>query len=89
MESTETEARRQRLSEKAVKSNRKSSRYLKKVQREIQKGNSDITKMINWQKKSSKYLKRALRYMKERQTLHDRGSKTEIFFKIEKVEAKY
>ena len=87
MESTgEIEARRQRLLEKAKRSNDKSNRLQHKIQREVQKRTPKMSKIMKWQEKSVKYVNRGLRYMNEFDAQgEDNREQTEISFNLEKV----
>ena len=90
--SAKIEARRQRLFEKASKSNKKSTRLLKKVEREIRKPNPEMTKVLTWQRKSAKLIEKGLRYLGEGKTLGKRGysqAETEVAFNMEEVSARY
>ena len=84
MESTrQIEARRQRLLEKAKRSNDKSNRLQRKIQREMQKRTPKMSKVMKWQEKSVKYVNRGLRYMNEFDTQGE--DNREISFNLEKV----
>ena len=66
MKSTrQIETRRQHLFEKARRSNIKSRRLQKRIQREIRRQNPNMNKVMKWQKKFVKYVNRGLRYMNE------------------------
>ena len=80
------EIRRQRLLEKARRSNAKSGRLQRKIQREMQKRSPRMTKVMKWQEKSARYVNRGLRYMNKFDALDkDNHEETEIFFNLEKV----
>ena len=84
MESTrQIEARRQRLLEKAKRSNDKSNRLQRKIQGEMQKRTPKMSKVMKWQEKSVKYVNRGLRYMNEFDTQGE--DNREISFNLEKV----
>ena len=87
MKSTrQIETRRQRLIEKARKSNVKSRRLQKRIQREISRQNPNVNKVMKWQKKSVKYVNRGLRYMNEFDSLiKDNRDENEISFNVEKA----
>ena len=87
MKSTrQIETRRQRLIEKARKSNVKSRRLQKRIQREISRQNPNMNKVMKWQKKSVKYVNRGLRYMNEFDSLiKDNRDENEISFNVEKA----
>jgi len=87
MESTrQIEVRRQRLLEKARRSNSKSARLQRKIQREMEKQSPQMTKVMKWQEKSARYVNRGLRYMNEFDALgEDNHEETEISFNLEKV----
>ena len=84
MESTrQIETRRQRLLEKAKRSNDKSNRLQCKIQREMQKRTPKMNKVMKWQEKSFKYVNRGLRYMNEFDAQGE--DNREISFNLEKV----
>ena len=84
MESTrQIEARRQRLLEKAKRSNDQSNRLQRKIQGEMQKRTPKMSKVMKWQEKSVKYVNRGLRYMNEFDTQGE--DNREISFNLEKV----
>ena len=87
MKSTrQIETRRQRLFEKARKSNVKSRRLQKRIQHEMRRQNPNMNKVMKWQKKSVKYVNRGLRYMNEFDSLiKDNRDENEISFNVEKV----
>ena len=87
MKSTrQIETRRQRLLEKARRSNDKSNRLQRKIQREMQKRTPKMSKVMKWQEKSVKYVNRGLRYMNEIDAQgEDNREQTEISFNLEKV----
>ena len=87
MKSTrQIETRRQRLLEKARRSNGKSNRLQRKIQREMQKRTPKMSKVMKWQEKSVKYVNRGLRYMNEIDAQgEDNREQTEISFNLEKV----
>ena len=87
MKSTrQIETRRQRLFEKARKSNVKSRCLQKRIQREMRRQNPNMNKVMKWQKKSVKYVNRGLRYMNEFDSLiKDNRDENEISFNVEKV----
>ena len=80
------ETLRQHLFEKARRSNVKSTRLQKKIQREMQKQTPNMNKVMKWQKRSVKYVNRGLRYMNKFDSLvKDNGEEKEIAFNMEKV----
>ena len=84
MESTrQIEARRQRLLEKAKRSNDKSNRLQRKIQGEMHKRTPKMSKVMKWQEKSVKYVNRGLHYMNEFDTQGE--DNREISFNLEKV----
>ena len=87
MKSTrQIETRRQRLLEKARRSNDKSNRLQRKIQCEMQKRTPKMSKVMKWQEKSVKYVNRGLRYMNEiDEQGEDNRKQTEISFNLEKV----
>ena len=87
MKSTrQIETRRQRLLEKARRSNDKSNRLQRKIQREMQKQTLKMSQVMKWQEKSVKYVNRGLRYMNEIDAQgEDNREQTEISFNLEKV----
>ena len=87
MKSTrQIETRRQRLLEKARRSNGKSNRLQRKIQREMQKRTPKMSKVMKWQEKSVKYVNRGLRYMNEIDAQgEDNREQTKISFNLEKV----
>ena len=87
MKSTrQIETSRQRLLEKARRSNDKSNRLQRKIQREMQKRTPKMSKVMKWQEKSVKYVNRGLRYMNEIDAQgEDNREQTEISFNLEKV----
>ena len=87
MKSTrQIETRRQRLFEKARKSNVKSGRLQKRIQREMSRQNPNMNKVMKWQKKSVKYVNRGLRYVNEFDSLiKDNRDENEISFNVEKA----
>ena len=87
MESTrQIEARRQRLLEKARRSNFKATRLERKIQREMEKRSPQMTNVMKWQEKSARYVSRGLRYMNEFDALlKDNHEETKISFNLEKV----
>ena len=87
MKSTrQIKTRRQRLLEKAKRSNDKSNRLQRKIQREMQKRIPNMSKVMKWQEKSVKYVNRGLRYMNEFDAQgEDNREQTEISFNLEKV----
>ena len=87
MKSTrQIETGRQRLLEKARRSNDKSNRLQRKIQREMQKRTPKMSKVMKWQEKSVKYVNRGLRYMNEIDAQgEDNREQTEISFNLEKV----
>ena len=77
---------RQRLVEKARRSNAKSVRLQKKIQREVKKRNPDMGKILNWQKRSARHVNKGLRYMNSFDALRkENHEETKILFNIEKV----
>ena len=87
MKSTrQIKTRRQRLLEKAKRSNDKSNRLQRKIQREMQKRIPKMSKVMKWQEKSVKYVNRGLRYMNEFDAQgEDNREQTEISFNLEKL----
>ena len=84
MKSTrQIKARRQRVLEKAKRSNDKSNRLQRKIQREMQKRVPKMSKVMKWQEKSVKYVNRGLRYMNEFDAQGE--DNREISFNLEKV----
>ena len=74
---------RQRLLEKAKRSNDKSNRLQRKIQHEMQKRTPKMSKVMKWQEKSVKYVNRGLRYMNEFDAQGEDNH--EISFNLEKV----
>ena len=87
MKSTrQIETHRQRLLEKARRSNDKSNWLQRKIQREMQKRTPKMSKVMKWQEKSVKYVNRGLRYMNEIDAQgKDNRKQTEVSFNLEKV----
>ena len=84
MKSTrQIKTRRQRLLEKAKRSNDKSNRLQRKIQREMQKRIPKMSKVMKWQEKSVKHVNRGLRYMNEFDVQGE--DNREISFNLEKV----
>ena len=72
-----------KLFEKARKSNFKSRRLQKLIQREMRRQNPNMNKVMKWQKKSVKYVNRGLCYMNEFDSLvKDNRDENEISFNV-------
>ena len=63
------EANRHRLLKKARKSNAKSLKYLTNIQKEMSKNESNLAKVMKWQKKSIKAVNRGVRYLDQASAL--------------------
>ena len=73
---------RRRLLEKA-RSNFKSNRLQKLIQREMRKETPNMNKVMKWQEKSARYVNRGLRYMNKFDAQNE--DNREISFNLEKV----
>ena len=71
---------------KPTRSNAKSVRLQKNIQREVKKRNPDMGKILNWQKRSARHVNKGLRYMNSFDVLRKKNhEETKILFNIEKV----
>ena len=81
------EARRQRLTEKAARRNKKSKRLQRKIQREVQRKSPSMARISKWKNKSAKHVNKGLRYLDRVNALgkEKNDQRTEISCKLEKV----
>ena len=87
-------SRMERLRLKSIRKNREAHKILKKIDRELTKRRSDLTKVLLWQKKATKFLNQALNYVKKRDEIKRLGHlETEVTksinFNIEKVSERF
>jgi hypothetical protein len=84
----------ERLRLKSIRKNREAHKILKKIDRELTKRRSDLTKVLLWQKKATKLLNLTLNYVKKRDELKRlERSETEVTksinFNLEKVPERF
>ena len=85
-------SRLEKLRQKAIRKNKKAGRLLKKIDRELFKRKTNLSKVMAFQKKSTKLLNQALKYVNKRENLKRSGNletpKT-VNFNVEKVSERF
>jgi hypothetical protein len=85
-------SRLEKLRQKAIRKNKKAGRLLKKIDRELSKRKTNLSKVMAFQKKSTKLLNQALKYVNKRENLKRSGNletpKT-VNFNVEKVSERF
>jgi hypothetical protein len=81
-------SRLEKLRQKAIRKNKKAGRLQKKIDRELFKRKTNLSKVMAFQKKSTKLLNQAQKYVNKRENLKRSGNletpKT-VHFNVEKV----
>jgi hypothetical protein len=85
-------SRLEKLRQRAIRKNKKAGRLLKKIDRELSKRKTNLSKVMAFQKKSTKLLNQALKYVNKRENLKRSGNletpKT-VNFNVEKVSERF
>ena len=85
----------ERLHLKAIRKNKKATRLLKKIEKEIRKKQPNMAKVLSLQKKSNRLVKQGIKYLDQREALirpkvePERSVETEVSFNVQKVSERF
>ena len=85
----------ERLHLKAIRKNKKATRLLKKIEKEIRKKQPNMTKVLSLQKKSNRLVKQGIKYLDQHEALirpkvePERPVETEVSFNVQKISERF